>query len=118
MTIIAAVPDSAEGLAALSAAVTEAERVGTDVVAVNLGLRPIGTDGLSDKVQITVVERAGRADADPVDAVLEEIVKFDATRLVVGIKRRSAVGKALLGSVSQRLLLDSPIPVLGVKIPK
>jgi nucleotide-binding universal stress UspA family protein len=36
--------------------------------------------------------------------------------LVIGVKRRSAVGKALLGSISQRLLLESPIPVLAVKI--
>ncbi|WP_344994490.1 universal stress protein, partial [Tsukamurella soli] len=36
--------------------------------------------------------------------------------LVIGVKRRSPLGKAVLGSVSQRLLLHSPIPVLAVKL--
>ena len=37
-------------------------------------------------------------------------------RLVIGVKRRTPVGKALLGSVSQRLLLEVDVPVLAVKI--
>ncbi|CAM5700686.1 MULTISPECIES: universal stress protein [Streptomyces] len=41
----------------------------------------------------------------------------DVDRLVVGIRRRSPVGKALLGSVSRRLLLESPVPVATVKPP-
>ncbi|RZK73323.1 MAG: universal stress protein, partial [Rhodococcus sp. (in: high G+C Gram-positive bacteria)] len=39
----------------------------------------------------------------------------DIERLVIGVKRRSRVGKALLGSVSQRLILHSPVSVLAVK---
>ena len=63
-----------------------------------------------------VLERAGKSDRDPADAVLDEIKEHDVTRLVIGIKRRTPVGKALLGSVSQRLLLDSPVPVVAVKL--
>ena len=40
----------------------------------------------------------------------------DIQRLVIGVKRRTPVGKALLGSVSQRLLLEVDVPVLAVKI--
>jgi nucleotide-binding universal stress UspA family protein len=32
------------------------------------------------------------------------------------MKRRTPVGKALIGSVSQQLLLRSPVPVLAVKL--
>ena len=57
----------------------------------------------------------GRGDRDPVDAVLDEIDERGATRLVIAVRRRSLVSKAVLGSVSQRLILNSPIPVLAVK---
>jgi nucleotide-binding universal stress UspA family protein len=35
--------------------------------------------------------------------------------LVIGARRRSPVGKAFLGSVTQEILLDASIPVLVVK---
>ncbi|HEY5822693.1 MAG TPA: universal stress protein [Propionibacteriaceae bacterium] len=64
-----------------------------------------------------MLDRQGPDDRDPVDAVLDQI-STDAgiQRLVIGIRRRSPVGKALLGSISQRLLLECPIPVLAVKV--
>ncbi|MGW7256427.1 universal stress protein [Streptomyces sp. NPDC054834] len=116
MTIIVAVPDSIEGTRALSAAVAEARQLGTDLVVCNLGLRPLDPASVDAGVELTVVERKGKDDRDPVDAVLNEITNRGATRLVIGIKRRTPVGKAILGSVSQRLLLQSPVPVLAVKV--
>ncbi|QHS16082.1 universal stress protein [haloarchaeon 3A1-DGR] len=48
----------------------------------------------------------------------DEIVKYakrqDASYVVLGGKRRSAVGKALFGSVTQSVLLNAPMPVLTV----
>jgi nucleotide-binding universal stress UspA family protein len=35
---------------------------------------------------------------------------------VIGIKKRRPIGKALLGSISQRLLLEAEIPILAVKV--
>jgi nucleotide-binding universal stress UspA family protein len=35
--------------------------------------------------------------------------------LVIGARRRSPVGKFLLGSVAQTLILDADIPVVEVK---
>jgi nucleotide-binding universal stress UspA family protein len=39
----------------------------------------------------------------------------NAELLVIGVKHRNPVGKLLLGSVSQRVLLECTKPVLAVK---
>jgi nucleotide-binding universal stress UspA family protein len=116
MSVLVAVPDSPEGLAALSAGVSEAELLGTDLIVMNLALTPIDTSLIPDGTQVKVLERAGKSDRDPAEAVLDEIRDHDVSRLVIGIKRRTPIGKAVLGSVSQRLLLDSPVPVVAVKL--
>lgn len=116
MTVMVAVPDSPEGIAALAAAVNEAELLGTDLIAVNLALRPLDTSTVPSTLKVTVLDRHGKSDRDPVDAVLADIEEHRVRRLVIGIKRRSPVGKALLGSVSQRLLLEAPVPILAVKL--
>lgn len=51
------------------------------------------------------------------DAVLEAAAQPDAQMIVIGIPRRSRVGKLVLGSTSQEVLLGSDLPVLGVKLP-
>ncbi|MGB3698289.1 MAG: universal stress protein [Gordonia sp. (in: high G+C Gram-positive bacteria)] len=118
MTIAVSVPDSVEGRVALAAAVDEARSMETDLVAINLSLHKLDLPDEDCGVKITVVDRSGRGDRDPVDAILDEVAEHGATRLVIGVKRRSRTGKALFGSVSQRLLIESPIPVLAVKTPE
>jgi nucleotide-binding universal stress UspA family protein len=117
MSVLVAVPDSPEGIAALAAGAAEADLLDTDLIVVNLALTALDTSSIPTGTQVKVIERAGRADRDPADAVLDEIKAHDVSRLVIGLKRRSPVGKALLGSVSQRLLLESPVPVVAVKLP-
>ncbi|WP_299569490.1 universal stress protein [uncultured Williamsia sp.] len=51
----------------------------------------------------------------PVDALLDAMEPEDAELLVIGIRHRSPVGKLLMGSVAQQVLLDCPKPVLAVK---
>lgn len=88
----------------------------TDLVVLNLGLSKINPTGLPTDIDTTVVERSGPGDHDPADVVLDYLSAHPAvSRLVIGIKRRTPVGKAVFGSVSQRLLLESPVPVLAVK---
>jgi hypothetical protein len=119
MTIIAAVTDSREGHHALVEAVAEAKQLGSDLVAVNLGSTELDVTNFdTDGVTVAVVDRRGKDKEDSADAVLDEIAARKATRLVIGVKRRTPVGKAFLGSLSQQLLLNSPVPVLAVKLPE
>ncbi|MEQ3552775.1 universal stress protein [Pseudonocardia nematodicida] len=116
MSVLVAVGEGAEGAAALTAGADEAARLGTDLVVLNLTLHRLDLTGPAGATGVTLVERVGPGDRDPVDAVLDEIdLRGDVARLVIGLRRRSRLSKALLGSVSQRLLLESPVPVLAVK---
>jgi nucleotide-binding universal stress UspA family protein len=111
MSILVAVTDDGPGNAALEAGLAEGKRRGVDVVALNLRAAPLL---LPDGAQATVVDREfGVEDGD---AVLERLEKDpDVDLLVIGVRRRSPVGKAILGDVAQRLLLEAEVPVLSVK---
>jgi nucleotide-binding universal stress UspA family protein len=52
---------------------------------------------------------------DAAAELLKTMDRADAELLVIGIRHRNPVGKLLLGSVSQQLLLECPKPVLAVK---
>lgn len=116
MTILVAVPESIEGSTALAAAAVEATLLETDLVVLNLGLSKITEPALPSGVQVTLIERSGPGDREPAEVVLEYLNEHpEISRLVIGIKRRTPVGKAVFGSVSQQLLLEAPVPVLAVK---
>ncbi|MCI9887884.1 universal stress protein [Micrococcales bacterium 31B] len=120
MTILIAVTHRAEGRAALAAGLAEAQGLGTSAIIVNLDIEPFDSatlpidlpGGLVERI----IERHGKSDRDPANAVLDEIhADPNISRVVIGMRRRTPVGKALLGSLSQSILLDSPVPVLAVK---
>ncbi|WP_183092840.1 universal stress protein [Nocardioides stalactiti] len=50
--------------------------------------------------------------SDGLVALAEDL---DADVIVIGLRRRSPVGKLILGSNAQRVMLDAPCPVLTVK---
>lgn len=54
----------------------------------------------------------GNEPSEDLIAVAEEV---DAEFIVIGLRRRTPVGKLILGSNAQRILLESPCPVLAVK---
>ncbi|WP_341925939.1 universal stress protein [Nocardioides psychrotolerans] len=64
--------------------------------------------GVTVEVRQVVAQDVGQA-------VLTVAREVDATLVVLGIRRRSPVGKLLMGSVAQRVLLDAECPVLAVK---
>lgn len=53
--------------------------------------------------------------ADIADEILDVVRQVNAQLLIVGLRHRTPVGKLFLGSVAQRLILDSSCAVLGVK---
>jgi nucleotide-binding universal stress UspA family protein len=52
---------------------------------------------------------------DPAEDLVNVANEVDAELIVIGLRRRSPVGKLILGSNAQRVLLDAPCPVLAVK---
>ena len=119
MPIIAAVSQDREGRLALAEGLDEARRLNDELVAVNLGVTEVDLGNLdTDGVRITVVDHPARDKESAADVILSEIEAHHATRLIIGVKRRTPVGKAILGSFSQQLLLHAPIPVLAVKLPE
>ncbi len=61
------------------------------------------------------LELASAKSAAVASTLLELATDNGAELLVIGARRRSPVGKALLGSLAQVLILDADIPVLVVK---
>lgn len=52
---------------------------------------------------------------DPTEDLLEVAEEVRADFIVIGLRRRTPVGKLILGSNAQRILLDASCPVLAVK---
>jgi nucleotide-binding universal stress UspA family protein len=73
------------------------------------------TAGLTDSgLEVDVRRSMG---ADVADQVLEVAADVSADLVVIGLRRRSPVGKLLMGSVAQRILLGADCAVLAVKPP-
>ena len=119
-----------EGEAALSRAIDEAKLRGTELVVVNSHRGGQEFDGEaarkaeSDLEAVrTRLDEAGVAydlrqlvrGFEPAEDLISIAEASSAELIVIGLRRRSPVGKLILGSNAQRILLDAPCPVLAVK---
>ncbi|MDS0259234.1 universal stress protein [Haloarcula sp. S1CR25-12] len=50
----------------------------------------------------------------PADGILDIAEEHEADHIVMGSRKRSPTGKVIFGSVSQQVLLESPVPVTVV----
>lgn len=53
---------------------------------------------------------------EPAEDLIGIAESSDAELIVIGLRRRTPVGKLILGSNAQRILLDAHCPVLAVKV--
>lgn len=63
------------------------------------------------KTAATQIERG-----EPGEVVHDVAKDFGADMIVIGVRNRSRVGKLLLGSATQEILLDAPCAVLAVPV--
>jgi len=128
MTVLIGYVPTPEGEAALELGLREAGLRGTDVVVVNAGRRgqTVDADVADDEGLAAVRERAAVAGvvarveqpqhgADLAETFEDLVEATGADLVVIGLRRRSPVGKLLLGSDAQRILLHSSVPVLAAK---
>jgi nucleotide-binding universal stress UspA family protein len=129
-TIVVGYVPKPEGKAALRRAAEEARLRNSRLVVVNShrgGREFDRDDAIESEAQLEEVKselegagvehevrqlvRGMDAAEDLVNVATEVAAEF----IVIGLRRRSPVGKLILGSNAQRVLLDAPCPVLAVK---
>jgi nucleotide-binding universal stress UspA family protein len=128
MTVVVGFLPTAEGEAAFAAALAEASRRGEPLVLVNSPRAgaamsadmapPEMVAALADRARASGVRLDLRQQAhtgDLADELLRVAEEASASVIVIGLRRRSPVGKLLLGSSAQRVLLTADRPVLAVK---
>lgn len=128
MTVLVGFIPSAQGWAALRAATEAARRSDGRLVVVNTSRGDAYADPRYAQDQHLTEVRAFLDDAgvdyeveqqrrghEAADEVLDAAAAHRADLVVVGIRSRSPVGKLLLGSTAQRIILEAECPVLAVK---
>ncbi len=129
MTILVAYVARPEGQAALDKGMEIAKRRNERLVVVNAS--PGGTKEDPSMIDNEEVERVenllrdarlnnaefkqfvrGKSAVEEIEGLVDSL---QVSVLIIGIRKRSAVGKLILGSVAQELLLSVSCPVLAVK---
>lgn len=131
MTVVVGYVPNELGEATLAAAIDEARRRGTDLVAVNTTradrlvdpryAQDAQAEALDSRLEASGVPYAVRRFTSTQQAaadVLTAATEVGAELIVIGLRHRSPVGKLLMGSTAQSILLDADCSVLAVKLPR
>lgn len=106
-----------EGRAALSRGLEEARLRDSSLIVVHT-LDESELSALDAELSASGIGHEVRRAPDELDPAEEVIASAEAAGaefIIIGLRRRSPVGKLLLGSNAQRVLLDAGCPVLAVK---
>lgn len=127
MAIVVGYLATVEGRAALDAAVRESRLRGERIVVV-VSTRPdepaaqrgdleVALTAVRDELETAGIENEIRLldGGDVADDLIGTAEETEAQLVVIGLRRRSPVGKLILGANAQRVLFDAPCPVLTVK---
>ena len=128
MSVVVGYIPTHEGQAALAHAKREALERGRTLVVVNTSRGDALVDpryALDDELAelraemeasgVTFLFWHRMSGRDAAEEILEAAEMNDADVIVIGLRKRSPVGKLLLGSTAQRILFDAACPVLTVK---
>jgi len=128
VTIVVGYIPTPEGSAAVDEAIAEARLRGARLAVVNTGhfgnfshpnfATAQDIDALDGQLTEAGIEHEIRRPTDdqaPAQAILGVATETRADLIVIGVRRRSPVGKVLTGSTAQEVLLDADCPVLAVK---
>lgn len=128
MTVVVGYIPNDQGEAALSAALEECRRRETGLVVVNStrGDRLVDpryvqqsrTGELHERLTASGVPHEVRhftSEESAADDLLDVAEEAGAELIVIGLRHRTAVGKLLMGSTAQTVLLRAPCQVLAVK---
>ncbi|GGB85483.1 universal stress protein UspA [Knoellia flava TL1] len=131
MPVIVGFVPTKEGRAALDAAVVEARSRGSRLLVVNASTGSASADNrYVDDAQLDDLRAELDASGldyeishavhrkDPAEVLVDLADQTNAELIVIGVRRRTPVGKLLLGSQAQQVLLDAECPVLAVKAPR
>jgi nucleotide-binding universal stress UspA family protein len=131
MTVVVGYIPNELGDAALDAAIAEAKLRGTDLVVVNTTradrlvdpryAQRAQAEALEEKLAASGVAHEVRQFTSSElasDDVLRAAEESGAALIVIGLRHRSPVGKLIMGSTAQAILLGAGCPVLAVKAPR
>ena len=127
-TIVVGYVPTPEGLAAVEYAVAQSQRDAARLVIVNSGVRGYDSvpafasatdlDALAARLTDLGLEHEIRQSTQaisPAEEILQAATDVGADLIVIGLRKRSPVGKLFLGSSSQQVILDAACPVVAVK---
>ncbi|UVI35530.1 universal stress protein [Brevibacterium spongiae] len=128
MTVLVGYVNNPAGHAALDAGIEQAKKDGLELVVVNASRSAQRNDSyrLGEGELASVKDYLGRSgvefrvltmgsEYDPAEQILDTATEVGAELIVLGTRKRTPVGKFLLGSTIQKVILDAVVPVLCVK---